>query len=76
MEYSQSKSAKQLRKITSPLNYRAHDLLYDLSNLKAQTKEGKGLMKTSSRACDFPKKANNHNSKTYLVNKTALGSPY
>lgn len=77
MDSSKSKSAKVLRKLTSP-ETRAHDQLYDLSNFKSYLepkKEGKGLTKTGSRALDFNKKINS-NSKGYLVNKTAIGTPY
>lgn len=52
MEPSKSKSAKVLRKLTSP-EPRNHDHLYDLSNFKAYLepkREGKGLCKTGVRA--------------------------
>lgn len=68
MESSKSKSAKVLRKLTSPES-RPQDLLYDLSNFRAcldPRKEPKPLAKTGAQ----------RKSKAYLVNKTALGTPH
>lgn len=77
MDSSKSKSAKVLRKLTSPES-RPQDLLYDLSNFRSYLeprKEGKGLTKTAARPLDYAKKTA-PSGKGYLVNKTALGTPY
>lgn len=77
MDSSKSKSAKVLRKLTSPES-RPQDLLYDLSNFRSYLeprKEGKALAKTGTRPLDYAKKTA-AGGKGYLVNKTALGTPY
>lgn len=77
MDSSKSKSAKVLRKLTSPES-RPGDLLYDLSNFRSYLeprKEGKGLTKTAARPLEYAKKTA-PSGKGYLVNKTALGTPY
>lgn len=72
MECSKSKSAKVLRKLTSPES-RTQDWLTDLSNLKSHEprRETKPLAKTGVRA-DSKKNV----PRTYLVNRTALGTPH
>lgn len=77
MDSSKSKSAKVLRKLTSPES-RPQDLLYDLSNFRSYLeprKEGKGLTKTAARPLEYAKKTA-PSGKGYLVNKTAIGTPY
>lgn len=73
MDLSKSKSTKILRKITST-ELKPQDYLYDVSNFKSylDTKK-KGLIKTMSKPYEQFKKATNN--KTYLINKTAIGSP-
>ncbi len=78
MDSSKSKSAKVLRKLTSPES-RPQELLYDLSNFRSYLeprKEAKGLTKTAARPLDYTKKTTPAGGKGYLVNKTALGTPY
>lgn len=71
MESSKSKSAKVLRKLTSP-ETRGQEWLCDLSNLKPTEarRDPKALVKTALKP-DSKK-----NTRGYLVNRTALGTPY
>lgn len=74
MEAAKSKSAKVLRKLTSP-ETKTTDLLADLSNYRSYLeprRSSKQITKTIAR--DSNKKAQGN--KTYLFNKTAMGTPY
>jgi len=74
MEAAKSKSAKVLRKLTSP-ETKTPDLLTDLSNYRSYLeprRSSKQVPKTMTR--DSSKKLQGN--KTYLFNKTALGTPY
>ncbi len=74
MESSKSKSAKMLRKLTSP-EQKPTEQLVDISNVRPfiePRRSVKQLPKHLTR--DHSKKT--HNPKNYLFNKTALGTPY
>lgn len=76
MDSSKSKSAKVLRKLTTP-ETKPQEPFCDLSNYKTYLephRSTKGLVKTGFRPTDSAKKQSAN--KSYLINKTALGSPY
>ena len=74
MESAKSKSAKMLRKLTSP-EHKQMDLLVDVSNVRgfAEPRRSSKQLPKHHVSRDHSKK---HNPKSYLVNKTALGTPY
>jgi hypothetical protein len=74
MEAAKSKSVKVLRKLTSPES-KTLDLLGDLSNYRSYLeprRSSKQIPKAMVR--DSSKKFQGN--KSYLFNKTALGTPY
>lgn len=74
MDTAKSKSAKVLRKLTSP-ETKTPDLFGDLSNYRSYLeprRSSKQIPKSMAR--DSSKKAQVN--KTYLFNKTAMGTPY
>lgn len=73
MESSKSKSSKVLRKLTSPES-RAPELFAELTNYKSYL-EPRRSSKLKTRQGDSGKKLAQTN-KSYLFNRTALGTPY
>ncbi len=74
MEAAKSKSAKVLRKLTSP-ETKTPDLFGDLTNYRTcfePRRSTKQIPKTMTRDNSKKVQAN----KTFLFNKTAIGTPY
>lgn len=74
MESAKSKSAKMLRKLTSPEN-KPSEIFTEVSNVRSPgeaRRSAKQLPKYLSR--DHSKKG--HATKNYLFNKTTFGTPY
>lgn len=74
MESAKSKSAKMLRKLTSP-EHRLGDRFADISNLRGPA-EGRRSSKQLPKQLTRESSKKGHQPKSYLFNKTALGTPY
>ena len=74
MESAKSKSAKMLRKLTSP-EHKHTDFLVDVSNVRTLVEPRRSSKQLAKHhvSRDHSKK---HHPKNYLINKTALGTPY